>query len=88
MRGTSRGVTNSTMRGEEGTAAEVTRVVTGLRRGEEAGDPGEVEALAEAVVVEVVTCMIRVQEDSEEEIEAFLRREEAEDMRCHRPRRG
>ena len=88
MRETSRDVTSSTMRGGAGKAAEVTRVVTGLRRGAGAGDHGEAEALVEVGVVEVVTCMTRVLEDSEEETGASLRREEAEDTRCLHPRRG
>ena len=88
MRETSRDVTSSTMRGGAGRAVEVTRVVTGLRRVEGAGDPGEAEALVEVGVVEVVTCMTRVLEDSEEETGASLLREEAEDMRCLHPRRG
>ena len=88
MRETSRDVTSSTMRGGAGMAAEGTREVTGLRRVVGAGDPGEAEALVEVGVAEVVTCMTRVLEDSEEETEASPRREEAGDTRCLRPRRG
>ena len=88
MREISRDVTSSTMRGGAGMAEEVTRGVTGLRRVAGAGGLGEAEALDEVGVEEVVTCMTRVLEDSEEEIEASLRREEAEDTRCLHPRRG
>ena len=90
MRETLRDVTSSTMRGEEGMAPEeVTRVVTGLRRVAEDGDPGEAEALVEVEEVEVVTvCTIRVLGDSEAETEAFPPRGEADDTRCLHPLRG
>ena len=88
MRETSRDVTSSTMRGGAGMAEEGTRAVTGLRRVAGAGDPGEAEALVEVGAAEVVTCMTRVQEDSEEETEASPRGEEAGDMRCLHPQRG
>ena len=89
MRETSRDVTSSTMRGEEGMVVEDTRGETGLRRVAGDGDLGEVEALVEDEVVEVDTvCTIRVQEDSEVETEASLPREEAEDTRCPHLRKG
>ena len=89
MRETSRDVTSSTMRGEEGMVVEDMRGETGLRRVVGVGDPGEAEALAEDEVVAVVTvCTTRVLEDSEVETEAFLLRGEAEDTRCPHHRRG
>ena len=89
MRETSRDVTSSTMRGEEGMVGEDMRGVTGSRRVVGDGDPGEVEDLVEVEVVEVVTvCTTRVQGDSEVETEASLLRGEAEDTRCRHPRRG
>ena len=89
MRETLRDVTSSTMRGEEGMAEEDTRVVTGLRRVAEDGDPGEAEASVEVEEVEVVTvCTIRVLGDFEAETEDFPPRGEAEDTRCHHPPRG
>ena len=89
MRETSRDVTSSTTRGEEGMVVEDTRGVTGLRRVVGDGDPGEVEALVEDGVVEAVTvCMTRVQGDSEVETEDSRLKEEAEDTRCPHHRRG
>ena len=89
MRETSRDVTSSTMRGEEGMVGVDMRGVTGSRRVVGDGDLGEVEDLVEVEVVEVVTvCTTRVRGDSEEETEASLPRGEAEDTRCLHPRSG
>ena len=89
MRETLRDVTSSTMRGEEGTAEEDTRVVTGLRRVAVDGDLGEAEASVEVEEVEVVTvCTTRAPGDSEgAETEASPPRGEEDDTRClPRPR--